>query len=224
MPYACAMKRFSFVLVLIVVLCSMAVHALPRRQRFVWDWRHAQELDYERTLAKSSALTQADKTELRLAVARLVPKHASTDLGKSRTNVLKELFESLRVLTVDLNKDGVPEVIVQPSEPGSWCGATGNCTFWIFQKTDGRFKLILDSGWGNGSVAVETFNILPGKTFGYSDLVLGTHDSASEKSLFVYRFDGRKYQPRECYDADWQVSDGKEISYAEEPTITRCVK
>lgn len=218
------MKRFSFVLVFIVVSCSTAAHALPRRQRFVWDWRHAQELDYERTLAKSTALTAADKAALRLAIVRLVPKDASTYLGKSRTSVLKELFESLRVLTVDLNEDGVAEVIVQPSDPGYWCGATGNCTFWIFQKINGRFEPILDSRLGNGNGAVETFNILPEKTLGYSDLVLGTHDSASEKSLFVYRFDGRKYQPHECYDADWQVSDGKEIGYSEEPTITRCMK
>ncbi len=103
-------------------------------------------------------------------------------------SVLKELFESLRVLTVDLNNDGVPEVIVQPSEPGSWCGATGNCTFWIF------LRWSIQANSGRSSVAVETFNILPDKTFGYSDLVLGTHDSASEKSA-VKQIKGKSSHP-----------------------------
>src|SRR6185437_2280986 len=122
MPYSCAMKRFSIVVVFIVVFGAATIHALPRKQRIVWDWRHAQELDYERTLAKSPALSQADKTELRLAITKLVPQSASTDQNKTRAQALKELFESLRVLTVDLNGDGVPEVIVQPSAPGYWCG------------------------------------------------------------------------------------------------------
>jgi hypothetical protein len=209
---------------LCALLCVTTNHALPRKSRFVWDWRHTQELDYKQTLEKSTALTAADKAALRIAITKLVPAAASAEQGKNRTTVLKELFADLRIRAIDLNGDGVLKVIAQPSGTDYWCGATGNCTFWVFQKVDGRFKLILDSHMGRGIGSAEVFNVLPEKTMGYSDLMLGAHDSASEKTLIVYRYDGQMYRPHECYDANWMVIENNEMRNLKEPQITACVK
>ena len=81
-----------------------------------------------------------------------------------------------RVRVVDLNGDGVPEVISQAS--GDICSPTGNCPFWVFQKAGTQYRLILEKG------AVQDFTIQPTQTSGYFDLVLGMHGSATEQGCF----------------------------------------
>jgi hypothetical protein len=185
---------------------------------------HAQELRDEKTLSKSRELTPVDKLALKEAIRKLVPRNAEIDEGRSRATILRELFANLRVRAVDLNGDGVPEVIAQPSGTLYWCGATGNCAFWIFQKTRGRFRAILDSHQGNGIISAQIFNMLPTRTHGYNDLVLGAHESASEKELIIYRFNGRVYRPHECFDANWTIIVSDEMRNLKEPQMTPCTR
>jgi hypothetical protein len=221
--YCMKTMRGRSLLAMPALLSLMTAYALSPRTHFVWDWRHSQELSYKRTLQNSTELTTQDKTAIRKTISGWVHSHADGDSDNSAV-ALKALLRNLRIKAVDLNGDGIPEFVVQPTGPNDWCGATGNCVLWIFQRSERDFSLIFDSEQGNGVGAAEMFNVLPHRTNGYSDLVLAAHDSASEKTLFLYKFDGRQYRPHECYDADWQTYTNGEVGYSKEPTITTCEK
>jgi hypothetical protein len=130
-----------------------------------------------------------------------------------------KLAAETRVKFVDLNGDGVPEVIAQPVGNNYVCSPTGNCAFWVFQKTAGGYKLIAEKG------AVQTFTIQRTRTNGFLDLVLNMHGSATSRGLYVYRFRDGKYRRTDCYGANWTYlgKDG-EVHDLEEPRITPCKK
>jgi hypothetical protein len=56
---------------------------------------------------------------------------------------LSALALKTRVKFIDLNGDGSPEVIAQPVGIEAGCGATGNCPFWVFERTSTGYKAIL---------------------------------------------------------------------------------
>jgi hypothetical protein len=91
---------------------------------------------------------------------------------------------------IDLNGDGVPEVISR-----SGCGAS-NCEWSI---SDGMSRKEILSIMQTDSV-----HILPARTKGYHDLLL---DGAS--SLYVSKFNGERYETVACYE--WLKSDGSPV-------------
>jgi hypothetical protein len=123
-----------------------------------------------------------------------------------------------RVKFIDLNGDGRPEVIAQPVGMESGCGATGNCPFWVFERISAGYKLILRSDGG-----FQVFTIEPTATNGFSDIILGTHDSASERTLYVFRYGQGRYRPWVCYNANWWTYEGG-FHKLKEPRITACAK
>lgn len=117
-----------------------------------------------------------------------------------------------RIKMVDLNHAGILEVLAQ-STVG--CGATGNCEFWIFQKSRDGYRLLLAG-------EAQTFTIQKSRTNGFSDIVLGMHGSATETGLTVYRYEGGVYQEVGCYLASWTILEGEEVRQLKEPLITAC--
>ncbi len=117
-----------------------------------------------------------------------------------------------RVRFVDLNGDGVPEVIVQG--PSALCSPTGNCAFLVLKKTPQGYKRIFRRG------AVQTFAISKHRTNGYLDLTIGMHGSAFEQTFRVVQRTARGYELTACYDVRFRSSDDPD---AEQKTIvTRC--
>jgi len=110
-----------------------------------------------------------------------------------------------------LNGDGSKEVIAQ-SKGGEACGGTGNCFLWVFQAADEGYKLLFDSGG-------EVLRILSSSCGGYEDIAVGTHDSAAERTLFVYAYSNGSYRRSRCYSLSW-VSDNFER--LENPRIWPC--
>ncbi|MGP8175503.1 MAG: hypothetical protein ACLP7O_13280 [Terracidiphilus sp.] len=130
----------------------------------------------------------------------------------------KELLDAVnetRVKLVDLNSDGIPEVIAQASG-NVLCSPTGNCTIWVFMRSGGGYTLILRSN------AIQTFAIRPSRTNGFNDLVLGQHGSAYQSDLFLYRFVNGQYRRDSCYHASWEKLVGDEWQMLKDPIITPC--
>lgn len=75
-----------------------------------------------------------------------------------------------------------------------YCGATGNCQFWVFVADHGKYRLILDTG------LVRDFGFLKAKTNGYRDLVVWSHDSAFRSPARLFQFDGNQYRE----DCGWE--------------------
>jgi hypothetical protein len=104
------------------------------------------------------------------------------------------------VAQVDLNSDGKPEFAVQGFN-NYMCGASGNCSFWIYRKTEKGYEKILEAD------SVKQYNFRCPLGNGYCDVVTFTHDSAFDSSISVYRFDGDKYKIAECGERSYGYLD-----------------
>jgi hypothetical protein len=104
--------------------------------------------------------------------------------------------EMLEVRRLDLNRDGNDEVVVRGKGP-DLCSGTGNCGFWVFERLNGRTRVLL-----SGSSYFDATEIGPeiqrSRTRSYSDILLTGHSSAAETSYRTYKYDGRRYTETRC--------------------------
>ena len=185
---------------------------------FYWSIRKAQELDYHRTIWNSPNLNSVEKAALIKTIASLVrPFMKDSQIGSERE--LQRLATNTRVELIDLDGDGVPEIIAQANDIKVGCGGTGNCEFWIFKKVSDSYKLLLDTRDKDGIGGAELLTVERTGTNGFSDLVLATHESASEKELSVYRFKNGSYRESACYDASWVSTEGGQWHELNSPVI-----
>ncbi|MGH9560667.1 MAG: hypothetical protein ACRD3S_04360, partial [Terracidiphilus sp.] len=169
----------------------------PTARKFHWDWQNWQELIASQSL-RNTKMSRPDRAAITRAIeARIRPE--MPDLGIQSEEQLAKAALDTRIKLIDLNQDRVPEVVAQGMAD---CSATGNCSFWIFQKTSHGYKLLLN-GFG------QTFTIQEASTNGFRDIVVAEHDSAFESGLTVYRYRGGKYEEAACYDAKFS-EDSKE--------------
>ena len=179
-----------------------------------WLVEGAQELGGDDRLGVAKALAPDVRTALIRAISEQLRPGKKIGEANLEEKLLK-LVADVRVKIVDLNGDGVPEVIAQASDNES-CSPTGNCTIWVFMRSGNGYRLILTR------IAVQTFAIRPTRTNGFKDLVLGQHGSAFERGLFLYQFVDGRYRKQACYNASWERLVGGEWQELEEPVITPC--
>ncbi len=125
------------------------------------------------------------------ALVRQLIKDINTNENDFRLSKadLKVLSDHLRYELHDLNGDSRPEVFLY-IEHSDWCGAGGNCSYWIYQSVAGGYKLLLEE---------KVLRVKETVTNGYKDLeshvpvgFCGVNVQKADVSL--YRFDGRRYQ------------------------------
>jgi len=98
---------------------------------------------------------------------------------------------SMGVKKTDLNRDRQAEYIIQYVLGTMLCSATGNCPQWVYFKTGSRYRLLL-------KVTGNDISIEKSSTNGYRDLSTSGHYSASEIYVIIYKFNGDKYQAKDC--------------------------
>lgn len=99
---------------------------------------------------------------------------------------------------IDLSDSGVSAVIVQ-GKTTCLCGAVGNCSFSIFESVPPH-KTLLDTD------LVQEFHFRSARTNGYRDLVTSSA-GAVDSELRIFRFDGKRYTLKECYDKSYIYRD-----------------
>ena len=115
---------------------------------------------------------------------------------------------------VDLNHDGVPELVVR-GQGGYICGASW-CPYWIYRRTSTGYERLLDAG------NIEVLEPLTTVTHGYRDVKTWMHGSAFESSLTIYKFDGRQYRAVYCADYLYTYQDSRgEWHETKRPRITQ---
>jgi hypothetical protein len=186
----------------------------PHKASFDWLFEGTQWLDEKDQIKATKALTPEERKALIEAISVLLRPGRKIESAASEKKLLNDV-NATRVKLIDLNGDGIPEVIAQAFDDES-CSPTGNCTFWVFMRSDNRYKLILEKE------AVQTFTIRPKRTNSFNDLVLGQHGSASERDLIVYRFVDGKYRRGPCYNVNFERLVGDEVQELENPIITPC--
>lgn len=150
--------KFSLTILLVVCVAAHAQTAprAPRpsatREHFRWSERLAHELDYKHTVGNANDLTQFEKNSIIQFISHQMARDGDTEdmSGPMTARRIRKFVESVRVEVVDLKGDGTREVLAQ----APWiplCGATGNCSFWVFEFVGDRMRVILDDGkFGNG--------------------------------------------------------------------------
>lgn len=184
---------------------EMKISAEPAgTKKFVMNWEAVQEAKVP--LANETHLSAGDRA---LLERELVKQYK----GESDS---AKLAAETRIALVDLNGDGNPEIVAQ-AVGSDYCGGTGNCWFWVFQKGPSGYRIILERG------AAQGFAIQPERTSGYFDLVLTMHGSATEQGLYLYQFKQGRYRRAGCYEANWTYLDKSgEVRELKEPRITAC--
>jgi hypothetical protein len=190
---------------LLVVLSAAQRTPIQRTPTFQWGQGQPQELD--KALADYNNISTGDRAALLHAFAREFNDYPIPPSPMERA-------EQTLVKFVDLNGDGVPEVIARPI--GNICGAA-NCPLYVFQKTGTNYRAILKKG------AAQTVTVQRTRTNGYLDVVVGMHGSATEEGLFVYQFSEGRYRRTHCYNASFtELGKDGEIHELEKARITPC--
>jgi hypothetical protein len=195
-----------------LLACSHAQvvpHTTATPTHFRWSAVQAHELDYNRTIRKSHDLSQAAKDQLEKAV--VLQLRRDDDLVDDLTEKqVQDLAGETRIELVDLNGDDKPEIIAQANGLGP-CGGTGNCIFWIFERTGDGLKLLLSTN-DRSQITFEKILIRPWSTNGYRDIVLGSHSNASSRNLVWFQFSNGEYRIHACYYSTWMGDDGQVLN------------
>lgn len=136
----------------------------------------------------------------------IVRQWMNDEYAKSRNYTVAQLARELHAEAIDLNNDGKPELIVE-----GLCSPTGNCSTSIYRKTESGYQELLNHD-------AQLVRVRRTMTHGYRDVVYDMHGSAFESWLFVFKFDGKKYQLKECFDSSYLGTHGR---IKKRPTVTR---
>ncbi len=183
-------------------------------QDFQWDWRHTEALTPKQSL-QHAKVSGPDRTAIARAIAELL-KPDMGGLGGMTEQELEDVALDTPVKLVDLNGDGTPEVIAQGTFQEGGCSRTGNCRFWVFQKSGDEYKLLISQG------AIQSFTLQPTRTNGFSDIVVRMHGSATESTLRLLQYRDGMYHETDCYEANWSVLEGGAVHNLKEPRLTPC--
>jgi hypothetical protein len=212
----CAIFSLALLTITAAVLGGQqpAPTAKAHEESLHWLVDGAQELDGKDRIAVTTALTPGQRAAIIEAIAALLRPGNKIGDTASEKRLLDAVIET-RVKLVDLNGDGISEVIAQASDDES-CSPTGNCMFWVFARSGNGYKPILER------IATQTFAIRHTRTNGFNDLILGQHGSATASGLFLYRFANGSYREGPCYSANWERLVGDEVQELKDPVITPC--
>jgi hypothetical protein len=188
---------------------SSAAQRTPIQRTPQFKWGEGQPQEPDTALADYINIGAGDRAALLHALARELSHYPTPPNPVERA-------EQTLVKFVDLNGDGIPEVIAEPI--GDLCGAA-NCPLYVFQKTGTNYRVILEKGAAQSVTTQKT------RTNGYLDLIVGMHGSATEQGLFVYQFRQGRYWRTHCFNASlaYEDKDG-ELHELDEARITPCKK
>jgi hypothetical protein len=113
---------------------------------------------------------------------------------------------------VDLNHDGVPELVVHGQ--GRICGPYW-CPYWIYRRTSAGYERLLDAG------NVQRLEPQATASHGYRDVTAWRHGSAWDGDVALYKFDGRQYRSAKCTHYSYTYLDARDVRHElKRPRIT----
>jgi hypothetical protein len=201
-------QRSTVVLDVVSAASKLTPHATAVNTQFQWDWKDSQELKADQSL-RNAKLTEQQRDAI---AEQLRPLVADLGVEFESESELRKAAQDTRIKMIDLNGDGVPEVVAQGM---IGCGATGNCPFWVLRKAKQGYELILEG-------EAQTFTIQKPSSSGFRDIVLSRHGTSSSGDLSHYQFHEGAYLAVACYGYDWTVLEGEKVRELKEPRITPC--
>jgi hypothetical protein len=201
---------------LVAKVLVLSASLLLGAESLQWDWRHSEALTSKQSL-RHAKVTIAERAAIAKAIAdQLKPDMGG--LGGMTDRELEEIALDTPVKLVDLNGDGTPEIIAQGTPQDGGCSPTGNCRFWVFQKSDREYRLLFYRE------AIQSFTLQPSRSNGFTDIIIRMHRSATESTLTLLQYREGRYYQMGCYDANWSVLEGNSVHELKEPRLTPCVE
>ncbi len=111
--------------------------------------------------------------------------------------------------SIALARNRSDEIVVRGTK--EFCGATGNCSRWIFVRKNGQLRLALAT-IGQVLIARGSFNR------GLRDIAVGLHGSAFIRQYTQYRWNGTGYKQADCYSTEYPI----DRTPNQQPTIVGC--
>ena len=196
-------------------LCAVLIASpLMGAQNLSWEWRDSK---CAKQTLREAKVVNSERTAIAKAIATQVGPYTPDMkfLGIDSEQQLKDTILDTLVELVDLNGDGIPEVVAQGTNKEG-CSPTGNCPFWVFQKSGREYRLLVSLN------AIQTFQIQRSRSNRFSDIVVEMHGSATQRTLRLLQYGRDKYHKAGCYDANWSVLDGDTVRDLKEPQLTPC--
>ncbi|HEX8846196.1 MAG TPA: hypothetical protein VF791_16225 [Pyrinomonadaceae bacterium] len=91
----------------------------------------------------------AENHSIAFEIPRELVEQLIKDINANRNNFrlsekdLEILHKNLKYELRDLNGDSTQEFLLH-IDHSDWCGAGGNCSYWVYQKLGGGYKLLLE--------------------------------------------------------------------------------
>jgi hypothetical protein len=135
--------------------------------------------------ARNQATAQEKREFLQLILQDVREEIREFEVGAN------DVAQAMSIEKRDLDGDDQPEYLVVLEED-HLCGALGNCPHWVYRKTGNEYEPLLRTR-GRELLLEKT------STHGYRDLRSEAGDTASEGEFIIYKYDGNKYQAKQCY-------------------------
>jgi len=160
------------------------------------DWK-LKPFDLEARFTHSLAnapLTSAERDQ----IYRIVDSDVHNAFSDAQREEERKAIMNFRVGSVALARNGSKQILVRGTD--SFCGATGNCSMWIFVRRAAQLRLALGTE-GQLLIVRDSF------TQGFRDIAIGLHDSAFVEQYTVYGWDRVGYKQVDCYSRITPISD-----------------
>ena len=145
----------------------------------------------------SSSLERFPPAERSVVLSLLKPYLGPLVQGES-SEELNHVMRSFRAERLTLA--GSSALVVQPSG-NEFCGAAGNCSFWIVDLR--RRRVVLNA------VGIQGFAATSARSGSMPEIITSSHASAFEHELIRWRFQGSSYQRESCATLDSANDDGQ---------------
>lgn len=168
----------------------------------------------------ANAATRNRQTENHRLIAQLIRDDEAVggligepDYIDNITWNLDRLTKEMKISRLELNGDKIPEYVIWAGFKTGFCGATGNCSVWVYRRTNNEFKQLLKADTIANLSAAKT------KSNGYVDIVISTHSGAYETYIYTNKFNGNDYREAGCIIRSYISDNGSRLK---RPRIKRC--
>ena len=152
------------------------------------------------TMAKAQISLSCDNELLRQIADELLRDEDFVDFLEYDNLEAFKCSENFETERVDLNRDGKSEIVVQGLNK-YLCSPTGNCSYWVYRKTENGYEKLLQAS------DVQQYYFQKSFSNEHRDIMTAMHGSAWDSDLSVYKFDGTQYRLKECMSRSYSYLD-----------------
>lgn len=176
--------------------------------------------EFAARLAPASGTTsaQTSNTPPKISMSLNLSNQETFLAAKLTTEERKQIIDQVEKTSFDVPDDWESELRIRRVSLGDvnglilrgtqlLCGGTGNCETWVFRQSQRNWVNLFE----HEAPVVSQFGFDQQTTGGIKDFLVSANSSARKESRILFKFDGKFYRQKECYDV-WIDDAGAENS------------